>query len=454
MEINPVQYGYYSLDPLQIIIQTVRYFPAQDSAWKNSRLSNHRRFHYRPLQKGESLMIQKIIWLPILLSLVSTNFIAHPPIQLSQTETQAPAVEQQPPTDAIGPDDFPSGVNPLTGLPVSDPSNLSVPPALVSITNFPVKARPQAGLSFSPFVYEMYIGEGMTRFLAVFYGDYPQKENSSTQEQDSTSNKVTMDTAAIGPIRSGRLPYESLRKQLNGFLVMASAYSEVAQNLSQYSNFFGTDKNDINSAMLDVTQLEKIAKSNQKRLGDAALSGLMFSADAPSGGKPAKTIYIPFSYLNQVQWRYDAASGAYHRFQDNADGKTFIQATDRLTQKPLTYENVVIMFAQHNEIRPLMIDISLSYINLQPALLFRDGQMYPIYWTTKNEEYEKTTGRLRPIRFIDADGNPFALKPGQTWVEMMPLGTPYYETVESQTYFDLLNKKQPGSGNWTIHFSW
>ncbi len=38
----------------------------------------------------------------------------------------------------------------------------------------PVTARPQAGPGFAPWVFELYIGEGATRFMNVFYGDYPR----------------------------------------------------------------------------------------------------------------------------------------------------------------------------------------------------------------------------------------------------------------------------------------
>ncbi len=71
---------------------------------------------------------------------------------------------------------FPPNVNPLSGLPVADPSLLRIPALLISISHFPATARPQAGLSFAPFVYEYYITEGATRFLAVFYGEFPQPE--------------------------------------------------------------------------------------------------------------------------------------------------------------------------------------------------------------------------------------------------------------------------------------
>ncbi|MBL8063410.1 MAG: DUF3048 C-terminal domain-containing protein [Anaerolineales bacterium] len=74
------------------------------------------------------------------------------------------------------PQDFPADVNPLTGLQLKDPSLLSTPAMMMSISHFPVAARPQAGLSFAPWVFEFSITEGATRFLGVFYGAFPEPE--------------------------------------------------------------------------------------------------------------------------------------------------------------------------------------------------------------------------------------------------------------------------------------
>jgi hypothetical protein len=64
-------------------------------------------------------------------------------------------------------------INALTGQAVIDESLLEIPAVLISISHFPATARPQSGLSFAPWVYEFYITEGATRFLAVFYGQLP-----------------------------------------------------------------------------------------------------------------------------------------------------------------------------------------------------------------------------------------------------------------------------------------
>jgi hypothetical protein len=234
--------------------------------------------------------------------------------------------------------------------------------------------------------------------------------------------------------------------------VMASGASQVVANLSSYSNIYGSDANNVNSAMIDVTKLETIAQNNQKRLGGASLSGLKFSADTPYDGKEANRIWLKYAYLNQINWRYDEEEGAYLRYQDHADGTTFDLMTDRLTGDPLTFENVIILFAYHEVVSPTIIDVNLMYMNRMPALLFRDGQMYEITWTTRSGDYEVETGKLRPIRFMDIDGNPFPLKPGQTWVEVVQPYTPYYEVPDSEVLYDLANKKEPGSGVWAVRW--
>ena len=369
-------------------------------------------------------------------SVTSTSTIVPviPTASPTLTETVAPTSTPQ----AVGPDNFPAGINPLTGLAVAHPENLLLPPALVSITNFPITSRPQAGLSFSPFVFEMYIGEGASRFLAVFYGDYPT---------DPAGNN----DVKVGPIRSGRRPYESLRKLFRGFLVFASASPRVYPYLSEFNVVYGNDE-DVNHALMKSSQIQQIAISSQSQLGKPDLSGLKFDNQPPSGGQSGKMIWVPYNKLDQVIWRYDPKTGAYLRFEDNGDGKTFTQMTDRLNGKPLTYQNVVIQFVKDHRYDETLFDMDLLYITKMPALLFRDGQVYPISWTTSSSTYERTTGLMRPIRFVDAQGNPFPLKPGQTWVEMVPQFTPTYETVDSQVYADLDKERDPGSGNWAIRF--
>lgn len=132
------------------------------------------------------------------------------------TLTATPTLQPLPTPTAYGPDlsEFPSNINPLTGQPVADPSMLDIPAMLVSISHFPPTARPQAGLSFAPYVFEFSITEGESRFLTVFYGQFPQPEVPVTGDcpvrqgpfvQTGTllGNRVWLDTNGNGVQDSG-----------------------------------------------------------------------------------------------------------------------------------------------------------------------------------------------------------------------------------------------------------
>lgn len=369
------------------------------------------------------------------------------PATVEPSATYAPSQTPRPSATAVasltspagvsGPDYFPANINPLTGLAVSDPSTLALPPALISISNFPVTARPQSGLSVTPLVYEVYVGYGMTRFLATVYG-----------EMTATNGKP----AVFGPIRSGRLPYEPLRMLLNGFMLIARGDESVLGELKMYSNVWNPASNDVNGVSVDSQIVKNFASQYAQGLGKPALNGLLFDALPPQGGKPGSQLWITYNGANQVIWQYDKPQDGFVRFQDNYDGKTYIQATDAQTSKPLVYENVVVLFAAHHAIKDEKIEIGLNYVSRAPALLFRDGKMYEISWSSQDVEYYQKNGQQRMMRFMDAQGNPMALKPGQTWVEVVSSGSPYFETAASMKYEDLYSKKAPGSGAWGVQF--
>jgi hypothetical protein len=487
-------------------------------------------------------------------------------VVIQDLPTQTPAVptstpQATPSPQSYGPDTFPAGYNPLTGEPVADPGMLSLPVVLVSITNFPASARPQAGLSFTPFVFEIFISEGSTRFLAAFYGDPPQRapqvagncevradpfvsdgravlgnfvwldlnkdgrqesgepgvggvcvhlldgsgqeiastttdsngyyafnadaggqyavrfeipyelsftnpqvgddagdsdadplngttpslgltgddrswdaglvvnQAESTPTTDASAPSEQAGLAEVGPVRSGRISYIPIRDFFQAScLVYAGATVQLRAMLRGCAHVYGSDTNDINSAFLDVTRMEQIARDNVTEGATFNYTGNLFADQPPAGGRPVSEIDVFYSFLNQSRWVYDAASGSWFRYHDNAEGKgKWYTDTDRLTGDQLRFENVIVLFANHTVISPTIIDIGLQMGNAGNAILFRDGQEIPIQWTTVAGEYEQSTGLRRPLRFIGADGQPVALKPGHTWVHVV---TPFSEVYE------------------------
>jgi hypothetical protein len=495
----------------------------------------------------------------------------------TETKTPTPTSTPQPHSAPIhfGPDleDFPNGVNPITGLRVEDPSWLPLPAVLVSVSNMPFTARPQAGLSFASWVFEFYIGKGATRFMAVFYGGAPRiipsvgggcetrdeifqpanewignrvwldenangiqddweagvpgvcirlmdgnsrtvlgeartdsngyyafdrqngdvilqfvkpesyeftQANAGDEDHDSDADAVTGETLPfnvnstasffdagliltmppsptptvsvtgtppnwfipqepyIGPIRSGRLTYNKIGAMFpHSCLVYASAAWDIGEMLNGCEIVHGVDASTPNSALLTVTRLRELAEENAAGT-PVNYSGNIFSDDVPAGGKPAAQIHVYYHAYSQSLWKYDPISKSYLRWMDLANGSgTFLPAADRLTERQLAFENIIVLYADHNRYRHNQFEIDLGNGQAGFAQLFRDGQMFPIRWTTRSREWEKQTGLLRPIHFLDSHNQPIALHPGQTWIHLV-------------TSYSFLEDKN--DGNWLVRF--
>jgi len=106
------------------------------------------------------------------LGLTTATLVASQPT-LTPRPTRTPRPSPVPLTSftRIDPRSIPDNINPLTGLPVADPSLLDRRPIVVKIPNYPHYVRPQAGISLADQIYEYYLEWGLTRFLAIFYGN-------------------------------------------------------------------------------------------------------------------------------------------------------------------------------------------------------------------------------------------------------------------------------------------
>jgi hypothetical protein len=167
--------------------------------------------------------------------------------------------------------------------------------------------------------------------------------------------------------------------------------------------------------------------------GRQDLSGMFFKVETPTGGQPATQAFVRYSASVYNRWDYDAASGKYVRFCDNADvyGATerewYVPLTDRLTNEPIAFENVVILFVNHKLHSPGIYDIDL--IGSGKGYALRDGQIYPVKWYTD---------AVTVVSLENADGTPFASKPGTTWFEVVGLNTTTTQTDQSWRFVHLM----------------
>jgi len=245
----------------------------------------------------------------------------------------------------------------------------------------------------------------------------------------------------VGPVRSGRLVYADIADFFPGScLIFAYASAEVLVELPTCA--FVDHILQGGGYMLEIDEMKRLANERKNvEMGRYYVSNV-FSADPPEGGVPGKRLDVYIAWLNQSGWVYDAASQTWWRYVDNADPETagiLHPEVDHLNNRQLQFENVIVLFAQHDVISPTNLDIHLEQDWVGDALLFRDGMKYDVRWSTRATEEEVSRGVRKPIQFYYPDEKTlFPLKPGHTWVIVV---TPFTAVTENI------------GGEWLLQFS-
>lgn len=312
---------------------------------------------------------------------------------------------------------IPLVINPLTGLSVADPQHLERRPVMVKVSNFPREGRPHAGLSFADIVFDYYIGHGTNRFLALYYGQ---------------------DAHKIGPLRSGRRVDAELVTMYNGVLGYGSADEDtdaiLVKTLGNYAlshleaecpAFCGFDTHSATGVFVNSGAVSTFVNEMGWENSKPDLPGMVFNEQPPIDTQPADQVNILFNYYNRAEWRYDPSSRNYLRWieyiekeEEEDQRMEMIPLIDRLTGEQLAFSNVVVLFAYYTELAPSAHEIEIwGNDNGLPAYLFRDGMMVSGEWTTPNDS--------DPIYLTDLDGNPMALKPGNTWFVITGLNSSF-----------------------------
>jgi len=338
------------------------------------------------------------------------------------TPTPQPSPTPLYPPEGYGPSNFPSNVDPLTGLQVADPTLLDRRPMLIKVSNLPRNVRPQWGLSLADIVFEYYTEEGSTRFAALFYG-----------------NNASM----VGPIRSGRFIDADLVRGYKAVFAFGSAYvaemdrflsSEFANRLvieSPSTPLKRYDPNGANYLVVNTADLSAYATTKGIN-GQQNLDGMSFNLTVPAGGKPGTQVFVRYSGSIYNRWDYDPTTGTYLRYSDNADDfnnqkEVYAQLTDRLTNQPVAFNNVVVLYVTHELYSPGIYDILLS--GSGDGVAFRDGQAYQVKWQRNDTNV---------VSLTNLDGTPFSFKHGNTWFEVVGLNSQVQQTNQSWRFTHIM----------------
>jgi hypothetical protein len=312
--------------------------------------------------------------------------------------------------------DFPPDVNPLTGLTVSEPADLERRPLAIKISNAPAVVRPQAGLSFADLVFEHYAEGGVTRFTAVF---------------------LSQGASKVGSIRSGRL----VDLEIAAFTHAMFAYSGssagvksrlIASDIYQEGRVISPDFGVGEPIFFRVPEPGKAFEHTLFTSTDAlweltterglntrqTLSGLAFREAPPEGGQPASRVEIAYlAGVASAEWTFDPGQGRYRR---TILGQPHI---DVLTGQQLTAANVIIVYANHVETDILEDLVSGGHYSIEiqiwgegPLQVVRDGKVSNGRWVR--------WAREDMLSFYDDAGNRLPLKPGNSWVQLVPLDFP------------------------------
>ena len=306
--------------------------------------------------------------------------------------------------------------NPLTGLPVSDPSLLERRPMAIKIANSPDYVRPQSGLTLADVVYEYYIEWGDTRFIAVMYGN---------------------DSPMVGPVRSGRYFDEHIARMYNAFLMFKGADPRELSYLenSTLNDFLvivytqnsvcppvtlGPERREsYNNAFVNTAKWAFCAAKRGIDNSRQTLRGGFFTEYVAGGDLSAIRIFSFFSNFSYNYWDYDAATHKYFRYQEANDivgkkSESYAPLSDAQTGLPVTADNVVVLFVPYtfgNQFDAHDEVYHIDLVDTGSAYVFRDGFATPAIWNRTDEN--------QPLLLTTLTGNPIYLRPGRTFYEVM-----------------------------------
>lgn len=379
-----------------------------------------------------SRIIPQIFVTFLLFTLVATH--------ITSQEITPEATAEVPP-GAIGPATYGENINPLTGLAVEDVAVLDRRPIVVKVSNSPALVRPQAGIGAADWVYEHYTEVGITRFSALFYSNAPTRVGSIRSARLIDYELVPMyqgmlafagasigvdkriygseyvtntlcanteafeqcaaDVAIVGP--TGDIPPSDFVERAYKGVLFGAPYFYRDETIPVPHNFFAN--------LEALWQLAEQDGNNTR----PDLQGLAFHPE-PQGEPTGSGIYAQVRYKTTlVEWHYEPESARYYR---STDGQIHLDAN---SEEQVSAANVVIVYAGHY----LTDIVESSYqdtvhwsvqITIWPegdAVILRDGVRYEGRW-------------LRPDRpdlmtFQTNEGEIIYLKPGNTWVQLVPL---------------------------------
>jgi hypothetical protein len=282
--------------------------------------------------------------------------------------------------------------SPLSGVQVT-PELAQLPVIGVMIENSP-DARPQSGLREAGVVYEAVAEGGITRFLALYQEGQPDYIGPVRSVRPYYLDWVQGYDAAIAHVGGSPEALAQIKSQgvkdLDQFF-NSGPYQRVNNRYAPHNMYSALPK------LLELSKSKGFTKSN--------FTGFPRKEDKPSTDPNARSIDLTISgYLYNPHFDYDPATNSYKR---SMAGKPH---TDERSQAQLTPKVVVVIVVPYSYASD-GVHSEYDTIGSGKAFIFQDGNVGEGIW----EKPDRKTA----MRLGDANGSPFAINAGQTWVSVV-----------------------------------
>jgi Protein of unknown function (DUF3048) N-terminal domain/Protein of unknown function (DUF3048) C-terminal domain len=294
---------------------------------------------------------------------------------------------------------------PLTGAPAPSSEEVTRPSLAVKIDNV-AGSFPQAGLNEADLVFDILVEGGLTRLMAVYQSDGAR---------------------LVGPIRSARPVDAALLRLLNGgyFAFSGASPGEMRPVRAHSRATLLFNDHDPAPFTRRGDHLEPHNVFSSTRRLRAAFAGLTrhrpasppvftYSGQQPRG-VPVRSVTVPFPAAT-AGWTWTG-----HDYVRTQDGRPDV-LSDR---SRVSSTNVVIMsvkvvgtgvYEYSGAEDPLPVTIGTG-----PCWVLRDGVLVRGTWRRRSI--------AAPLRLSDIRSAAITLRPGRTWVELMPrTGTPRFRS--------------------------
>ena len=299
----------------------------------------------------------------------------------------------------------PGATCPLTGLPAPGGSVPNRPALGIKIGNY-TGDRPSAGLNQADIVFEEPVEGAITRLVAVFQcqqsslvGDLRSAREPDVGILSQFADPLFVHAGGIIPVinllASAPLIDKNLYSGGNGSAIILQP-----NRVAPYSTFVNT----ATLWALDPTDTT------------APPPVFTYSTSPPSGSVAGSgtSVHIPFSSTSDVTWQWSASAGKYLRYYSGSP--------DTLLGGGQTAATNVVVLTVPTSTGPWVEndegghEVVVTQTGTGPAVVMRNGRAIAGTWSRAT--------LTQPATLSATNGSPITLQPGNTWVELAPVGIP------------------------------